>query len=332
MLRELTQMTKLSEPAKPPERRPGRVLVVGSVNADLVVRVRSLPSAGETVTGGDFAQHHGGKGANQAVAAARLGAHVTFIGAVGDDEFGRAAVDDFQREGVGVSGVRAGGAPTGVALIVVDDAGENQIAVASGANASVDAAIVEEALATGSTTVAGGVYLANFEIADEAVLAGARIASEAGMKIVINPAPARELPAALLALRPILVPNEGEAQALTGEFEPINAARILAARSGAPVVVTLGPQGAVVVEEGNAETVPAPLVEAVDTTGAGDTFAGALAAELAAGSALIDAVRFAVRAASMSVTVPGARGGMPSRAEVEGALGHAETSLAEGRS
>jgi ribokinase len=297
------------------------VLVVGSVNVDLVVRTERLPAPGETVTTGTFAQHPGGKGGNQAVAAARLGAHVTFVGAVGNDELGRAALADLQAEGVGVSGLRVAGVATGVALIVVDHAGQNQIAVASGANASVDGALVEEALSDDTMTQAGGVYLANFEIADEAILAGARIAADAGMIIVINPAPARELPATLLAHRPILVPNEGEAQALTGEMEPLNAARVLAARSGAAVVVTLGPQGAVVVDKGQAETVPAPLVEAVDTTGAGDTFAGAMAAELATGSPLIEAVRLAVRAASLSVTVPGARGGMPTRADVQATFG-----------
>ncbi|MGI8929234.1 MAG: ribokinase [Candidatus Limnocylindrales bacterium] len=302
------------------ERSVGRVLVVGSVNTDLVVRVPRLPSAGETVTGGTFAQHQGGKGANQAVAAARLGAHVTFVGAVGDDEFGRVALAELQTEGVGISGSQVAGVSTGVALIVVDESGENQIAVASGANTLVDATLVEEALSDGSMTVAGGVYLANFEIADDALLAGARIAAEASMRIVINPAPAHELPATLLALRPILVPNEGEAHALTGEKEPLNAARFLSARSGAAVAVTLGPQGAVVVYDGEVEHVPAPLMEAVDTTGAGDTFCGALAAELAAGSTLIAAVRFAVHAASLSVTFRGARTGMPSRADVEASL------------
>ncbi len=304
------------------------MLVVGSVNVDLVVRTERLPAPGETVTTGTFAQHPGGKGGNQAVAAARLGAHVTFVGAVGNDELGRAALADLQAEGVGVSGLRVAGVATGVALIVVDHAGQNQIAVASGANASVDSALVEEALSDDTMMQAGGVFLANFEIADEAVLAGARMAADAGMIIVINPAPARELPATLLALGPILVPNEGEAQALTGEIEPLNAARVLAARSGAPVVVTLGAQGAVVVDKGDAETVPAPLVEAVDTTGAGDTFAGAMAAGLAAGSPLIEAVRLAVRAASLSVTVCGARGGMPSRAVVEAAFAGSSVSSA----
>ena len=308
---------------------PRIVLVVGSVNVDLVVRAPRLPGPGETVTGGTFAQHDGGKGANQAVAAARLGATVTFIGATGDDDFGRSARQALAREGIPTDGVRVlPDVPTGVALIVVAETGDNQIAVASGANGTVDAALVTEALADSPALARGGVYLANFEIDDEAVIAGAQLASEAGMTLVINPAPAREMPAALLSLSPILVPNEVEARALTGEIESHNAARLLAARSGAAVVVTLGPQGALVVEEGVAKHVPAPLVEAVDTTGAGDTFAGALAAELAAGSTLIDAVRFAVRAASISVSKPGARGGMPTRAEVATALAASPT-LAE---
>lgn len=297
------------------------VIVVGSINVDLVVRAPRLPGPGETVIGGTFAQHHGGKGANQAVAAARLGAHVTFVGAVGDDELGREAVRDLQQEGVTVEGVKVlTGLPTGVALITVDAAGENQIAVASGANGAVDSTLVQEALASNPALERGGVYLANFEIADEAVITGARIAAEAGMTVVVNPAPARELPAALLALRPILIPNEVEGEALTGEWEPLAAARVLSGRSGGPVIVTLGPGGALVFDAGEVEVVAAPLLEAVDTTGAGDTFAGALAAGLSAGKTLSEAARMAVRAASMSVTVTGARGGMPSRAEVEAAI------------
>ena len=299
-----------------------QVVVVGSVNIDLVVVASRLPGPGETVSGGTFSQHQGGKGANQAVAAARLGAAVTFIGATGDDEFGRSGRDALASEGISIDGVHVTpDLPTGVALIVVGANGENQIAVASGANGSVDADRVSEALVDSPALQPRGVFLANFEIADEAVIAGAQLCSQAGMIVVVNPAPARELPATLLALQPILVPNEVEARALTGEIEPLNAARVLAARSGAPVVVTLGAQGALVVAEGQTEQVPAPLLEAVDTTGAGDTFAGALAAELANGSTLIDAVRFAVRAASMSVTKSGARAGMPTRAQVEAAFG-----------
>ncbi|MEO6351294.1 MAG: ribokinase [Candidatus Limnocylindrales bacterium] len=295
-------------------------MVVGSVNIDLVVRLAKLPAAGETVTGGNFAQHHGGKGANQAVAAARVGAHVLFVGAVGNDEFGRAAVEELRREGIDTSGVATmDGVATGVALIVVGESGENQIAVSSGANALIGADAVDRTFKDhGGGT--GDVYLSNFEVADDAIVAGAQAAAERGMTVVINPAPARELPSGLIAARPILVPNEGEAQQLTGETDPYAAARILAARTGAPVVVTLGEQGAIAVSGGDSERISAPLIEAVDTTGAGDAFAGALAAELSAGRALVEAVRFAVVAASLSVRVAGAREGMPARAEVEAFL------------
>ena len=292
--------------------------MVGSINVDLVVRVPKLPAAGETVSGGSFAQHYGGKGANQAVAAARLGAAVTFVGAVGADELGRAARDGLADEGVGVRGLSARyGTPTGVALIVVDDSGENQIAVAPGANASVDASAVEATLGGDGALEPGGVFLANFEIGDEAIIAGARLASEAGMTLVINPAPARPIPSELLSLRPILVPNEQEAKSLTGEADTEAAAWVLGGRTSAPVVITLGSGGVLVLAEGRVDTIAAPVVEVVDTTGAGDTFCGALAAELATGIAINEAVQLAIRAASLSVTVAGARGGMPTRAQLE---------------
>lgn len=293
------------------------VLIVGSVNVDYVVRVDHLPVPGETVTGGLFALHHGGKGANQAVAAARLGAEVRFVGAVGDDQAGRSALADLRAEGIDVAGVRTlEGLATGVALISVDRGGEAQITVASGANAALDGAMVGAALAP-AEAAAGGVFLANLEVSDECVLAGARYATERGMRVIINTAPARSLPAELLALGPLLVPNEGEALALSGEPDVLAAAKVLAARTGAPVVVTLGVSGALLLDESGVDSVAAPRVEAVDGTGAGDTFGGALAAELAGGSSLSEAVRFAVAAASLSVTKPGARTGMPRRAEVE---------------
>ena len=286
-----------------------------------MVRVGKLPAPGETVTGGTFAQYQGGKGANQAVAAARLGAQTELVGAIGVDGFGDLARETLHRAGVGVESLRAlEGASTGVALIIVDENGANQIAVASGANALVDAAAVRESFATGSLAQAGGVYLSNFEVADDAVIAGAQAAAESGMLMVINPAPARELPQSLVALQPILVPNEIEALALTGEVEPVAAARVLAARTGAPVVVTLGAQGAMVIQSSEVERVPAPLIDAVDTTGAGDAFAGALAAELSIGRSLLEAVNFAVHAASLSTRVAGAREGMPARDDVDRAL------------
>jgi ribokinase len=299
--------------------RAARVLMVGSVNVDYVVRARRLPSAGETVVGGVFDRHQGGKGANQAVAAARLGGQVTFIGAVGRDEAGRDALDELRREGVGVTGcVVLDGVATGVALIVVDDAGENQIAVASGANAMLTALHVEAALAGSERR--GGAFLASFEVPDEAVLAGADWAARAGMRIVINPAPARPLRTALLALQPLLVLNEGEAQALTGTGgteDAEDAARSLASRTRAPVVITLGASGALVVEGAELLRLPAPRLAAVDSTGAGDAFAGALAAELARGASLVEGVHFAVGAAALSVGAAGARAGMPRRDEME---------------
>ena len=294
--------------------RQGDVLVVGSVNVDLVVSVDRLPAGGETVGGGAFGQHSGGKGANQAVAAARLGARVTFVGSVGEDAFGAAALADLRGEGVDVqrASVRSD-ASTGVALIVVDDRGENQIAVAPGANALVTAADVTLALSDYRPRPAG-VCLVSLELSDEAVLAAAEAASALGMRVVINPAPARPLPAALVALRPLLVPNEAEALALTGEGDAAAAARALAAQTSNAVVVTCGAKGALLVSrDGHPERLPAPQTRALDTTGAGDAFCGAIAAELAAGSSLEAAARIAVHAASLSVAARGARAGMPTR-------------------
>jgi ribokinase len=306
-----------------PTPSQGMVLVVGSINIDLVVSVALLPGRGETVGGGRFAQHDGGKGANQAVAAARMGAQVTFVGAVGDDPFGRAALDELGREGIDVSRVAAlEGDATGIALIVVDERGQNQIAVASGANARINAAFVDRALGApmpgdDDAPQNPGVFLANLELRDDAVIAGARYAQARGMTVLINPAPARALPGELLSLRPILIPNEVEAEALTGERDPIEAGRLLAARTGSAVIVTVGARGAVMVSNQGVERIAAPYVEVVDTTGAGDAFAGALAAEMAAGTGLVEAARVAVRAASMSVTARGARTAMPTRAMLE---------------
>jgi ribokinase len=203
----------------------GSVLVVGSVNADLVVVVERLPQPGETVTGGRFARHGGGKGANQAVAAARAGATVRFVGAVGDDDLGEAALRELADEGVDVTAVaRLAGEPTGVALIAVDAEGRNQITVASGANARVDAELVGAAL---SADAAAGVAacLLGFEIPDEAVVAAARAATAAGARVVLNPAPARELVPELAALGVILTPNALEAAALSGARDPVGRSR-----------------------------------------------------------------------------------------------------------
>jgi len=291
-------------------RAVGDVVVVGSINVDLTVRAPRLPGRGETVTGGTAHRGGGGKGANQAVAAARAGAAVALVAAVGDDDLGAAAVAELRAEGVDVDGVATvAGAATGIALIVVDAAGENQIAVASGANHRLEAAAVEAALRGGR---AGACVLISFEIPDAAVLAGARHAAardDAGAPLLVNPAPARPLPDGLAACAPILTPNQHEAHALCGEADPHGAALALAALTGAPAIVTLGADGALVADPGGAVSHhPAPRVAAVDATGAGDVFNGVLAAALADGSPLRDAVDRAVQAAAESVTRAGARG------------------------
>jgi ribokinase len=292
----------------------GRVLVIGSVNVDLVVSVARLPAPGETVTGGRLARHGGGKSANQAVAAARLGAAVELVAAVGDDDLGAEALAELEREGVGVARVaRSARTPTGVALIVVDDAGENQIAVASGANAELGRDAVEPAPAA----AAPAVVLLGLEVPDAAVRAGALAGAAAGARLVLNPAPARPLEDAVLDLGPILTPNAAEARALTGAPDAEAAARALVERTGAPVVVTLGADGALVAEPGGAaERIAALEVDVVDTTGAGDAFNGALAAELAAGAPLGGAARLAVTAAGLSCRAAGARAGMPRREDL----------------
>jgi ribokinase len=276
---------------------PGSVVVVGSINVDLVVTLDRLPAPGETVIGGSFARHGGGKGANQAVAAARAGARVRFVGAVGDDDLGADAVAELAAEGVDASAVaRLPDVATGVALIAVDAEGRNQIAVASGANARVGAA-----MAGAAALARGDVCMLGFEVPDEAVVAAARAAAGAGARIVLNPAPARALPDGLRGVRAIGTPNADEAAALGGPGA-------IAAHTGGPVIVTHGADGAVIHEGGGETALRAPRVHVVDTTGAGDVFNGVLAAGLAAGLDLREAAERAVEAASTSVQVAGARG------------------------
>src|SRR5215217_6698652 len=268
---------------------PPSVLVVGSINVDLTVHAERLPAPGETVAGGRLERTGGGKGANQAVAAARAGAAVVLAGAVGDDELGAEALAELRAECIDVSAVaRLGGVATGVALIVVDRAGDNQIAVASGANHAVSAAHVraapgaDEALSSAAARAAGpGCVLASFELLDAPVLE---------------------------ELRPILTPNRREAAELTGASDREEAARALARLTSAPAVVTLGEEGALLLERGGTLHIPAPRVRAIDTTGAGDVFNGVLAAGLARGEELRAAVTAAVAAAAASVTRAGARG------------------------
>ena len=290
------------------------VVVIGSINVDLVVDAHRLPAPGETVLGGRFAVHHGGKGANQAVAAARAGARVTLIAAVGADEHGEHAIATLVAEGVEVTRVRqVDGEPTGVALVMVGPRGENQIMVAPGANATLeldddDRATIREA----------DVLLTNHEVPAATVLDGLRTARDGGTLAILNPAPAHALSADVLALGPILTPNEHELIVAIGNDETDAALDELAARNAGPIIVTQGPAGALLVDRDRRERFDGYSAgPVVDTTGAGDTFCGVLAAWLADGSALPDAIVAANAAGALSVGAAGARAGMPGREEIE---------------
>ncbi len=299
----------------------GRVVVVGSINTDLVVSAERLPRPGETVLGGRLDIRHGGKGANQAVAAARAGAEVTFIGCVGSDPAGDDAVAALAAEGVDVSHVRRVDGPTGAAIIAVGPRGENQIVVAPGANGHIGA---EEAALAGELAGEHGVVLTCLEVPMPAVVAAAIAAAAHRIPAIVNPAPAHALPGELLAAHPILTPNEHELVVAIGNDDPAEALEELARRAGAPVIVTQGAAGALLADgEARARFEGHPMRVVVDTTGAGDTFNGVLAAWLADGSELPDAIRAANAAAALSVGAAGARGGMPSRPEIESLSGSA---------
>jgi ribokinase len=301
-------------------RRPpdavGRVLVVGSINVDLVVSAPHLPAPGKTVTGGTFARHFGGKGANQAVAAARAGASVAMRGAIGRDADGDASLAALVAEGIDVSGVRRVGAATGVAIIAVAPDGENQIVVASGANAVLSGDDVRLDPAEPSPDV----LVTCLEVPMPAVVASVLAARRAGAAAIVNPAPAQRLPPELLASGPILTPNAEELLAMTGATALETGISQLLAAGARAVIVTLGPEGAIQADGARRRTLPALEVEAVDTTGAGDAFSGILAAWLASGSGLDEAVGAANCGAGLSVTGHGARGGMPTRAAIEARL------------
>jgi ribokinase len=300
------------------------VAVVGSANVDLIVPVERLPEAGETVLGGDHRRAAGGKGANQAVAASRLGRAAALVGRVGDDDLG-----DLLRASLEEAGVFAGhllvtaGVPSGVALITVDATGENTIAVSPGANHRVTPSDVA---AAHGTLRRAAVTLVSLEIPLDAVAAAV---AAAGGTVVLNPAPAAPLPAELLAHVDVLVPNRSELGVLAGVPTPTTIDEAVAAARSLPadlaVVVTLGADGAVVVDGGVVEHLRAEDVEAVDATGAGDAFCGGLADGLSRGLALVDAAGWAVRVAGTATTRWGAQPSMPTPAEVRAATARPTT-------
>ena len=291
------------------------IVVIGSANVDLVTRVERLPAPGETVLATGYAEHPGGKGANQAIAAARLGRAVSFVGVVGDDGHGAWLTEALVAEGVDVANLRRmPGVPTGRALVLVDDAAENSIVVVSGANAELrphDVAAASAALQRAAVAVA------QLEIPLDAV----RAAGNASGRFVLNPAPARPLDADLLDRVDVLVVNEGEFARVTGVEVGDDAEgfadRVSQAGLRCAVVVTLGGRGAMVCEDGQVTVCPAPPVTVVDTTGAGDCFVGALADALARDRSLPEALHWAVAAASLSTQSLGATTAMPTSAEVE---------------
>ncbi|MFJ8583262.1 ribokinase [Streptomyces sp. NPDC093595] len=289
------------------------IAVLGSTNMDLVAYVPRAPKLGETVTGRAFRTVPGGKGANQAVAAARAGAEVSMIGAVGSDDFGarlRAALDG---AGVDTDLLRTVEGPSGTAHIVVDDEGDNAIVVIPGANGTVTSLLPgDDAL-----IATADVLLLQLELPLSAVVAGAEAARRHGVRTLLTPAPAQPLPPGLLAATDLLLPNEHEAASLTGVADPHAAAAELL-RHVPEVVITLGGAGSLYAARGTEPvTVPAPRVRAVDTTAAGDTFAGALAVALGEGRPVPDALAWASSAAALSVQRPGASSSMPYRSEID---------------
>ncbi len=294
--------------------------MVGSSNTDMIIKVPRIPGPGETILGGEFSMAAGGKGANQAVAAARAGGNVVFIARVGADIFGEQAVEGFKRDGIDVNHVvRDEGAPSGIALIFVDSRGQNSIAVSSGANARLSPADIERAREAISSA---DLLLMQLETPIETVEAAAEIASAHGVKVILNPAPARPLEDNLLKRVSILTPNEPEAELLAGvkvedESGTAMAADALLARGIETALITLGPRGVFLATANSREIVPGFKVEAVDTTGAGDIFNGALAVALAENRPLRDAVLFANAAAALSVTRLGAQPSAPRREEIE---------------
>lgn len=300
-----------------------RLVVLGSVNADHVLRVPHFPRPGETLTGHGYQIVPGGKGANQAVAAARLGAPVSFIARVGDDAIGRQMRDGFAKDGIDVSAVELDQAlPTGIAIIYVSDEGENSIGISAEANGALSPAMVRE---HEGLIAAAHTLLLQLEVPLESVFEAARLARAHGTRVVLNPAPARALSAELLALVDLITPNQTEAELLTGipvkdEASAREAAARLHQMGIREVMITLGSQGVYCSQGGRQTLIPGFRVEAVDTTAAGDTFNGALLAAELAGADFAGAVRFAHGAAALSVTRLGAQSSIPTKAEVDAFL------------
>ena len=295
-----------------------KILVIGSSNTDMTVVADRLPVPGETVLGGKFAMGQGGKGANQAVAAQRLGGDVTFICKLGRDIFGENAIKEYQKDGMDTSKVMYSDQPSGVALISVDTHAENCIVVASGANGDIT---VDDIEANRKEIEEAGILLLQLEIPVEAVVRAAKIGHEAGVYVILNPAPACDLPEELYQYLSLIIPNQTEIALMTGieardEEGAAKAVEALKAKGVQDVIVTMGSKGSMVYHEGKATFVPSQKVNAVDTTAAGDTYCGGLCVALSEGKDIIEAARFATAASALTVQKQGAQESIPYRKDI----------------
>lgn len=292
-----------------------KIVVIGSSNTDMTIKGDRLPKPGETVLGGEFRMGPGGKGANQAVAAQRLGADVSFICKVGRDIFGDNAIAGYQKEGIDCSRILRSDKASGTALILVDGNAENCIAVAPGANAD----LTPEDVDSVADVIRSADYLIlQLEIPVESVLRAAKIAHEAGVYVILNPAPACHLPDELFGYISLITPNQTESALLSGVGDNLDAAVEKLMQLGVKdVVVTLGSKGSLVISEGTRTLVPSLKVKAVDTTAAGDTFCGALCVALSEGCSLVDAAGFATKASALTVQKMGAQDSIPFRSDIK---------------
>lgn len=296
-----------------------KVIVIGSSNTDMVVRSEHLPRPGETVLGGGFMMAGGGKGANQAVAVAKMGHPVVFAAAVGKDIFGEEAVARYKSYGIDTTYIVRKDTPSGVALILVDASAQNSISVALGANNEL---MLEDVMPALDIVEEGDIVLLQLEIPMSTVEACIGVAAAKGARVILNPAPAAKVGTAALSKLYLITPNQTEAEILTGvevndEASAVKAAEALCALGVKKVVITLGSEGALLYEDGKAEIIPARKVEAVDTTAAGDVYNGAMCAALAEGMSLRESLRFATKASAISVSRVGAQPSIPSRTEVD---------------
>lgn len=291
-----------------------KILVIGSSNTDMTVKAPRIPVPGETILGGEFKMGPGGKGANQAVAAARLGGDVTFICKVGRDVFGEKSVEGYKKDGIDTSHTLYSDKPSGVALILVDDSGENVISVAPGANGDLTP---EDIQSVKAVIEAADYVILQLEIPVESVLRAARIAFNAGACVILNPAPACELPAEIFPYISLITPNQTEIALMTGVKNDIEAAMNKIKDMGVgDVILTLGSKGSAILVDGKPEVIPACKVKAVDATAAGDTFCGALCVALSEGLGKAEAVAFATKASAITVQHMGAQESIPYRNEL----------------